>query len=432
MNIPKRFLFVAGTFSLSLLLYIDRTCISVAKGPIAESLNLNDQQMGWVLSAFALGYALAQTPSGYLADRFGPRVVLTGIVTAWSIFTALTGAAYSFFAMLVYRFLFGVGEAGAFPSMARATFSWIPVRERGLVTGINFSGSRLGAAFALPLMAWLIEVAGWRGTFFILGAIGVFWALAWWFLFRDQPEDHPAVSAPERDYILETRQKPVSLEAKLSAGTLLGSGNMWFTMVQYFCSNFTFFFCLTWLFPYIKETYGISALSAGWLASLPLIGGALGNWFSGLLIDFLFKKGHWVLSRRLTAIIGFLLAAAGLLGSLQMDTAYGAIAFLTVAIFGADMTLSPSWSFCVDIGNRSAGVVSGTMNMAGNIGSFVTGLAFPYITAWFAGSVLVGEGKLFSVATEPFFYIAAALNLLAVIMWLLMDPKKSLLVDSSL
>ncbi len=430
MKIPSRFLFVSGTFSLSLLLYIDRTCISVAKGPIAESLQLSDQQMGWVFSAFALGYALAQAPSGYLADRFGPRLILTSIVSIWSLFTALTGAAFNYISLLVYRFLFGVGEAGAFPSMARATFSWIPLKERGLVTGINFSGSRLGAAFALPLMAWLITATGWRATFFILGGIGVIWAVAWWFLFKDEPENHPGVSEEEKAYILENRQKAVKTENKLKASIVLKSPNMWYTMVQYFCSNFTFFFCLSWLFPYVKETYNIGTMEAGWLAALPLIGGALGNWFSGYLIDFIYGKGHWVLSRRLTAIIGFALAVIGLIGSLQMETAYGAIIMLTIAIFGADMTLSPSWSFCVDIGNKNAGVVSGTMNMAGNVGSFVTTLAFPYLTAWFAGSALVGEDQLFATKTEPFFYIAALLNALAIIMWLLMTPKKPLLKES--
>ncbi|MCG8526225.1 MAG: MFS transporter [Opitutales bacterium] len=426
----SRVLFVCGTFSLSLLLYIDRTCISVAKGPIAESLNLSDTQMGWVLSAFALGYALAQTPSGYLADRFGPRIVLSGIVTIWSLFTALTGAAFNYLSLLIYRFLFGVGESGAFPSMARASFSWIPLKERGLVTGINFSGSRLGAAFALPLMAWLISAVGWRNTFYILGGIGIFWAVAWWYFFRDNPEDHKGVSEEEKAFILENRQKPVKTENNLNASILLSSPNMWFTMIQYFCSNFTFFFSLTWLFPYIKETYDIDAMQAGWLTSLPLIGGAFGNWISGYFMDFLYGKGHWVLSRRLTAIIGFALAAIGLIGSMQMESAMGAVLMLTIAIFGADMTLSPSWSFCVDIGAKNAGVVSGTMNMAGNVGSFVTGLAFPYITAWFAASALVGEGQLFATKTDPFFYIAATLNVFAIFMWLLMSPKKPLLKEA--
>ncbi|MEL6358179.1 MAG: MFS transporter, partial [Bacteroidota bacterium] len=195
-----------GMFLLALLLYIDRVCISVAKDPIAGDLQLSDKAMGWILSAFALGYALLQVPSGIMADRFGPRRVLVGIVSFWSGLTALTGAAWNFLSLLLIRFLFGAGEAGAFPSMSRAIYSWMPLQERGLVLGLNFSGSRLGAAFALPLVAWLIDQHGWRITFLILGAIGVIWAVGWWLLFRDRPEDHPGMHKGELNYIVANRQ----------------------------------------------------------------------------------------------------------------------------------------------------------------------------------------------------------------------------------
>ena len=189
-HFPKRYLMIAGTFLLALLLYIDRICISVAKEPISETLSLTDKQMGWVLAIFSLGYAFFQTPSGMLADRLGPRKVLASIVTIWSLFTALTGFVWNFISLLIIRFLFGAGEAGAFPGMTRAVYNWIPLKERGLVTGINFSGSRLGAAFALPLVVWLIDSFGWRTSFLIMGIVGILWALMWYLLFRDDPEDH--------------------------------------------------------------------------------------------------------------------------------------------------------------------------------------------------------------------------------------------------
>ncbi|WP_221420228.1 MFS transporter [Fulvivirga sp. M361] len=291
--IPIRYLVVLGTFLLSLLLYIDRVCISVAKEPIQGSLSLTETQMGWVLSIFALGYALFQTPSGIMADRFGPRVVLSSIVTIWSVFTALTGVAWNFITLLITRLFFGAGEAGAFPSMARAIFNWIPLAERGLVTGINFSGSRLGAAFALPLVAWMINDLGWRNSFYLLGAIGLVWALIWYFVFRDSPDQQPLMPAEERDYILQNRQKNEGTreKVKLKLGIMLRSKNMQLAMLQYFCSNFTFFFALTWLFPHVKETYHLNAVEAGFYTSAPLIFGAIGNWFSGWLVDFLYKKG---------------------------------------------------------------------------------------------------------------------------------------------
>ena len=412
--IPTRVFLVFGTFLLSLLLYIDRACISAAKIPISESLGFTDTQMGWVLSAFALGYALFQTPSGMLADRLGPRKILTTIVVLWSAFTALTGAVWNFISMLVVRFLFGASEAGAFPGMSRAVFSWFPLKERGLVTGINFSGSRLGAAFALPVVAWLIHATGWRATFAILGVVGFLWAIFWYFWFRNTPEEHKGISDKEKDYIIKNRQQIDETEkSTIGLGTMLKSRNMWLAMLQYFASNFTFFFTLTWLFPHLQSKFQLDIIEAGFYASAPLIGGALGNWFSGWLVDVIYKKGNWKLSRRIPAMLGFLLVVTGLLGSLEMETVNGAIIFLTLAIFGADMTLSPSWSFCVDIGRRNSGAVSGTMNMAGNLGSFITALAFPYLQAW------TGSEK-------PFFFVGAALAIVAIITWSFMNPNKSI------
>lgn len=409
-----RYFVAAGMFLLALLLYVDRVCISVAKESIAGDLLLSDKQMGWVLSIFALGYALFQVPSGILADKFGPRKVLTGIVSIWSILTAMTGAVNNFITLLLVRFAFGAGEAGAFPGMARATYSWFPLRERGLITGINFSGSRLGAAFALPFVAWLITDFGWRNTFLILGGIGVVWAFAWWFTFRDTPEEHTALSTKERDHIVATRQQTEPGEkTNLSFSDVSGSKNMWSVVLQYFCSNFTFFFALTWLFPYFKETYNLSAMDAGLYTSAPFIAGAFGNWIGGAMIDIIYRKGNMNLSRKLPAIIGFSLAAIGLVWSVFAGSAVEAVVAISIAILGADMTLPSSWTVCVDIGRRSAGAVSGTMNMAGNVGSFLTALAFPYLTAWLGGA-------------QAFFYVAAGLNVVGIFLWLQIRADKGL------
>jgi len=265
MKFKGRYFLVMAMFILSLLLYIDRVCISVAKDVIGTDLGLDDRAMGWVLSAFALGYALFQVPSGMLADRFGSRVVLSGIVSIWSMFTAFTGMVNNLSSLLMVRFLFGAGEAGAFPSMSRAIFSWIPLKERGLVLGLNFSGSRLGAAFALPFVAWLITSLGWRTSFLILGAIGIVWAVLWWIGFRNLPENHPRLSEDEKKEILHGRQgTDDEVVEKAPMSKLLKSKNMRIAIVQYFCSNFTFFFALTWLFPYLKETYSLNTMEAGW------------------------------------------------------------------------------------------------------------------------------------------------------------------------
>jgi len=411
---PKRYYFIGSAFLITLLLYIDRVSISLAEGSISSELSLTARQMGWVMGCFSLGYALFQVPSGILGDRYGPRRVMTAIMGIWSLFTALTGTARNYFILLAYRFIFGAGEAGAFPNIARAAFSWIPLKERGIFQGINFSGSRIGAAFALPLVAYLIGEIGWRTTFYFLGAIGVVFALAWYFAFRNSPEEHPAISQEEREDIIATRQKSAPTAIKLTGKQVLGSGNVWLAMGQYVSSNFIFFFCLTWMFPYIKGQYNLEMLSAGFYAMVPLLGGAAGNWFSGFLVDRIYRSGRWSLSRKIPAIIGFTLVIAGVIPSLYMSSVGWAVFFLTIAIFGADMSLSPSWSFCMDIGKQHSGTVSGTMNMAGNLGAFITSLAFPYLFSW-TGSY------------NPFFFVAAGLSLLAIICWLFMDPRRSLI-----
>lgn len=417
--LPQRHWLVAGTFCLSVLLYVDRVCISAAKGPISRDLNLSDTQMGWVLSAFALGYALFQTPTGALADQWGPRRILSAVVVAWSLFTGLTAAAWNLATMLTVRFLFGAGEAGAFPGIARAVYSWIPMQERGLLQGINFSGSRFGAACALPLMALAIDQFGWRISFVALMVIGFVWAVAWYAWFRDDPAQQPAIGADELQYILANRQQQAANPAtgrpvpRLTLQNMLASGNLWLISGQYFAGNFTFFFCLTWLHPHLKKTYDLGSVEAGIYASVPFLCGAAGNWFAGWLVDRLYRAGRWTASRRTPAVIGFVLAAVGVLGCAFAGTPLVSVAWLSLAVFGADMTIAPSWSFCIDIGRASAGMVSGTMNMAGNIGSFVTGLAFPYLAQWFGSH-------------QPFFFVAAGLNLAAIVVWYLVDPQRPL------
>jgi ACS family glucarate transporter-like MFS transporter len=415
-GIPTRYWLVFGMFLLSMLLYVDRVCISSAKESISAEFNFTDTQMGWVLSIFALGYALFQVPSGILIDRYGPRIILTAVVSFWSLFTAMTAAATGYVSMMIYRFLFGLGEAGAYPGCARAVYSWIPMSERGLVQGAMFSGARFGAAFTLPLVAWMVGHFGWRMTFVIMGGIGVLWAVFWFFWFRDDPKTHPSLSESERQYILQGRQQAVTGEAEappLTAGRLFGSRNVWLLMGQYFASNFTFFFCLTWLFPYLKNRYSLGMVEAGFYAAAPPLAGAFGNWVAGAVIDMIYRRGKWAASRRVPAIFGFTLAAGGLLASMQMDTALGAIICLSIAVFGADMTLAPSLSVCIDIGRKHAGTVSGTMNMAGNLGSFVTALAFPYLLKW-------------TGTHAAFFYVGAALNIGAIIAWTMTRPERKL------
>jgi len=415
---PYRFALVFLTFFLTVLLYIDRACISTAKADICKDLNFDIKQFGWIMAIFTLGYAIMQTPSGLLADRKGPRFVITFIVSVWSVLTAVTGFAWNYVSMLVIRFLFGAGEAGAFPALSKVVYNWYPLKERGIIQGINFSGSRIGAAFALPLVAWMITQIGWRHSFLVFGLIGILFGIVWYFVFRDKPEESRLVGEYEKEYMMANRQQPSisGIAKKLQMSKLYSSSNVWMAMVQYICSNFTFYFTLTWMFPFIKEKFAMDPVEAGMYASIPLIAGAVGNWVSGILVDAIYRTGKLNLSRRLPSFIGFALAAFGMVMVTVSDSSSASIIFLAIAVFGADMTLSPSWAFCIDIGKENAGVVSGTMNMAGNLGAFVTIIAYPYLFSW-TGSNL------------PFFYICAGLSAVAIVMWSMMRPDKAIISE---
>ena len=413
----QRDILIGLLFFHSVNTIMDRVAISSAKTSIIRDLGLTDQMMGWVFGIFALGYALFQVPAGWFADRFGPRKALTWVVTAWSIFTMLTGAVVGAVSMLVVRFLFGVGEAGAYPGATRAYYSWLPVRERGIGQGIMFSGARLGAAVSLFTMPLVIGLVGWRWTFVLNGLVGVVWAAVWLGWFRDDPGDNPRVGPAELDEIREDRGREFVASTRASFGQIFTSLNMALAMFQYFAHNVTFFICYTWLLPYLESQWGYQAI---FYAPLPLLAGALANWTSGGLVTRLYRDGHHLGSRRVPAIIGFALATFGLLLATQTGSVVWFIIFFSVAIFGIDMILSPSWAFCMDVGGDKSGAVSASMNMVGNIGAALSAILFPF----FAAHITLPYFAVETGTGNSFFVFAAVLNVLAVVCWLFMDPNR--------
>lgn len=407
----QRFILIGILFFHSVNTYMDRACIASAVDYIKRDLSISAEMMGLVLGIFAVGYALFQVPSGWIADRLGPRKALTIVVSVWSVFTALTGAARNALQMLVLRFLFGVGEAGAFPGAAQAFFRWLPPKDRGLAHGINFSGSRLGAAFSLFFMPWLILQIGWRWTFAVNGLIGILWATIWLLWFRDNPKDNPKVNQEELDYIERGRSSGFATTVKSSFAEVFTSINMSLAMVQYFASNVTFFICLTWLPSYLKNQWPDDPRAVYWSAA-PLIFAAFANWVAGMMVTQLFQRGMPVGSRRITAIVGFALGAAGLLLATQTESLYLFVLLFSLATFGVDMTLSPSWAFCNDIGGANSGAVSGSMNMVGNVGAALSAIVFPLLQDAQTGSA------------NTFFVLAAGLNLIAVVAWCFMNPNR--------
>ena len=401
--------------------YMDRACISSAADAMRNDLNIDNQTMGYIFGVFAIGYALFQIPSGWFADALGPRRVLAWVVALWSIFTMLTGAAFNALSLLVIRFLFGVGEAGAFPGATRALYNWVPAKERGIAQGLFHSGARVGAALSLCLMPFLITLVGWRVTFVFNGIIGIVWVLVWLSWFRNDPKDHPRVNAAELDYIQKGLTEESSLSAKVPFAVIVTSGNMLLAMFQYIASNITFFISFTWLQPYLRDQWGPSAAI---YAPIPLIFGMFAHWTSGALVTLLYGKGYHVGSRRIPAVTGFAIGAFGLILTTQMGTA-GPLQFVfcfSIAVFGVEMTISPSWSFCMDIGGGKSGAVSGAMNMLGNLGSAFSAIIFPY----FVANVTLPYFAEKAGTANSFFVFAATFNVLAGVAWLFMNPKKTI------
>ena len=379
-------------FVLAWILYLDRAAISTAKDLIAKDLGLSNDAMGVVFGAFALAYALGQIPAGWVADRFGPRMTLTVVVAAWSLFTTMTGFAPEFASLVAIRFLFGLAEAGAFPASARAFYTWLPADLHGRANGIVFSGSRLGAALSFPVLAGLLDGYGWRTAFYLLGIPGLLWAVVWFAWFRDRPV-------------------PVTKTADLPLAEIFRSRGMLQVMAQYFASNFTFFLCLTWMLPYLMERYHLTRETASWYSMSILLVGATAQWVSGFLTDWLYRVcPRW--SRRGPAMGGFVLAASALLLITQANSAEMAVALFTLATFGTEMTISPSWAYCIDIGGSKSGSVSGAMNMMGNLGGFVSASAFPALARWNGGDA------------GMYFLLAASLNLASALLWLRMPLKE--------
>ncbi len=417
----QRFVLISILFFHSVNTYMDRACIASAAKYIQQDLGLTKEIFGLILGIFAVGYALFQVPSGWIADRFGARKALAVVVTVWSTFTALTGAARNAVQMLLFRFLFGMGEAGAFPGATQAFFRWLPVKERGLAHGINFSGSRLGAAFSLFLMPWLIRLIGWRWTFAVNGLIGVIWAAVWLIWFRDNPKDNKKINEAELDYIEKGRTSEFTTAVKASFAEIFTSLNMALAMLQYFASNVTFFITLSWLPSYIQSQWPDDP-NAIYYSAIPLIFAAFANWIAGSMVTGLYNRGFHVGSRRVTAIIGFSLGVIGLILAMQakklafLDTdqaqLYWFVFSFALATFGVDMTLSPSWAFCNDIGGPNSGAVSGSMNMVGNVGAALSAIIFPLM--------LNKTGS-----ANNFFMAAAGLNVIAIGAWLYMNPNRS-------
>lgn len=392
---------------LAFITYLDRVCISVTAPAIMRDLGLTKLQMSFVFSAFTVAYGLFEIPSGWWGDKVGTRRVLMRIVVWWSTFTMATAASFSYGSLLVIRFLFGIGEAGAWPNVAKTFSRWFPVSERGTAQGIFFMGAHLGGGVTPFIVVALTSWLGWRAVFPIFGAIGFVWAAAWYWWFRDDPAQHPSVRGPE---LLHIRDGRVAVARNGHAG--MWNSSILFLCLMYFTQTYGFYFFITWLPTYLEKQKGLAATQLSLMIGLPMLLSIIADLTGGITTDRMTKRFGLRIGR--CAVGGLSLFAAGVFVITGAYISNPLLSGLLIAMAGAsaNFLLGAAWGACVDIAGDRAGVVSAFMNTGGQVGGALSPVVFALLT----------EGK--SDWSAPL-YLTGVLYILGAACWIGIRPERA-------
>jgi sugar phosphate permease len=407
------------TVAAYMITYMDRVVISSAVPTLRKELGIDMVTMGWILSSFRWGYSLFQIPGGWLGDRIGPRRALTLIVAWWSVFTSLTALSWSAGSMAVFRFLFGMGEAGAFPIATRSLSRWMLPAERGYAQGITHAGSRLGAAFTPPIVVFLIAAFGWRAPFLMFGLLGVAWAAVWYWYYRDTPAQHASTNQAERDLIQNSIGEARSnTTTSVPWAQILRSSTLWKLSMMYFCYGYCLSVYLDWLPTYLNEYRHFDLKAMGFYAALPLYAGTLGDLAGGWLSDRIaHRTGNLKMARRVVAMFGFLCAAVFIIPATFTTDPQMSVWYTCIAFFGLECTVGVSWAVPLDIGGDYAGSVSAVMNTCGNIGGAISPTLLAYLVRAYGWNV-------------PFVF-AASLCVVAALLFYRIDATKAIFASQS-
>ncbi len=375
-----RHVVLALTVAAYFITYMDRVVFSTAVPEIRKELGISLVQMGAILAAFRYSYAIFQVPGGWLGDKIGPRRALTLIVGWWSILTSLTAAGWNVASMYAIRFIFGIGEAGAFPIATRSLSRWILPSERGFAQGITHAGSRLGGVVA-PVVAFMILRYGWRMPFWTFGIVGLIWSAVWFLYYRDTPEQHHGVNAAELEKIHAATGgpgKPVG--SSVPWGRILANPVVWQISLMYICYQYSLAWYTDWFPTYLKESRGFSSAEMGTFTGLSWIAGAIGNVSGGWLTDLVMQfTGDVRRSRRVVGIFGFVIAALGILSSILTKDPKLCVYLNWIAFAGLEVTVSVSWAIPLDIAGDYAGSAAAVMNCCGNLGGGLSSQLVPYM-----------------------------------------------------
>jgi ACS family glucarate transporter-like MFS transporter len=426
--------------AMTFVLYLDRVCIGQAAPQMQRELGISETWMGVVFAAFTLSYAVFEVPTGRWGDRYGSRGVLTRIVVWWSFFTILTGAATGLIMLLIVRFLFGAGEAGALPNAARVLRQWFPESNRGWAQGIITTAMMIGGATAPVASQLLINSFGWRGTFVVFGVIGMLWALVFYFWFRDDPAEHPATNLAERRLIAGGRftREPVPIQDGATAHeapfaddihahgpipwkVVLRNANIWLLGGAMMTMSAIYYMLISWYPKYLQDGRGASPDQSSWLASLVLGAGAIGCFAGGWLTDWMVcRTGSRRWGRTAQSVVGAGVAATGILASLFTDNTTLASLFVAIACLGVQIQVPAWWASATQVSGRHVGALFGLMNMIGALGAICSQLFLGRFADLMKGWGYSGRDQW-----DPGFFVYVAIALVGMTLWALINPEKS-------
>ena len=398
--------------SLTTLTYLDRICISLVGVRLKTDLHLNNEQFGWVVAAFALAYALFEIPSGMLGDRIGPRKIFIRIVLLWSLFTALTGMVNGLIALIIVRFLFGVGESGVYPNSMLVVSRWFPLHETGKALSWVGIGSQIGSAIAPLIIVPIAALYGWRMPFFVIGSIGLVWAWICYGWFQDFPALKKNISAKEKQ-LIESSCRHDNRQKLVHWKLIFRNSTLWPLMGMYFCIQWANYFFVAWMPVYLQEGRGFSENSMKKITSLLFVVGITGFLTGGAAGDWFLKNKGLRKGRRLTGMLGL-----GVCGFFLLMAAISTNDFVTVAgLIGGNFSFAfgvmVSYAVCADIGRNNAGTVTGAMNFCGQMGAFFLAITF---------------GKIVQVTHHFEFalYVVVVFLITGCLLWLAIDPEKTI------
>ena len=388
--------------------YIDRVNVSTAAAVFGKELQLSNAQIGFVFSAFAYPYLLFQILGGWVGDRFGARRALTVAGVIWSIGTIMTGLAGSLTSMIAARLVLGFGEGATFPVATRAMSDWTTPERRGFAQGITHSAARLGNALTPPMVAALIALVSWRGSFFIMGALSLVWTVVWAFYFRDNPADHSSITRPELEQLPAFRSREQRKREPVPLGPL--TRRMVPVTIVYFCYGWTLWLYLSWIPQYFAQSYKLNLRDSSLFAAGVFFGGVVGDTLGGVVTDRVYKRTRSRnKARRNLVVFGFLSSLAFMLPILFVHEVTVAALCLSAAFFFSEFTIGPMWAIPMDIAPKYSGTASGLMNTGSAFAAIVSPVIAGYVIdktgVWelpFIGSiVLLLLGSMLAFRMRP-------------------------------